>query len=124
MITLEPALTLQLIASTGAAGFAKQNATPNILTWTAPNDGALHRAMLFVLQIVTALETGGQVNMFSTGSNSLGVFAPGAAAGKYLPTTGQFVPVLLRSGDTVTLQQISALTAGGPTTVYAELWAA
>ena len=52
-MSLQPFATapnLGLLASTfaagGLAGFALQNATPNILTWTAPNDGNYHRVVV------------------------------------------------------------------------------
>ena len=51
----------RLVATTGVNGFMLQNATPNILSWTAPNDGNMHRLIVFATLHVTSSETGGKV---------------------------------------------------------------
>lgn len=111
-----------LQAATPAGGFALQNATPVILTWTAPNDGLLHRVMVAGSLFAVAAETGGNVNLLYTdpagNANSVPIWA-GGLTGANSPTA-KFVSV--KAGTTVTLQQTVALSAGGPTMVWAELW--
>jgi hypothetical protein len=115
---------LALLATTGAAGFAKQNGTPNILSWTAPNDGQLHRVQLLYTKNVTSSETGGAaavsfvnpsqaaVANVDAGNQAAG-WTPGAPAGG--------VTFMMQPGQTITLAQTTALTAGA-SKVYAELW--
>jgi len=111
-------------AATPVAGFAKQNGTPTIISWTVPNDGQLHRVMLFASADVTSAETGGQV--------SLNVVYPDGAAPPWTVFSGNQgtgtdfsqhanIAFIVGAGSTVTLTQTSALT-GGATTVWAELW--
>jgi hypothetical protein len=111
----------QLQASTGAAGFALQNGTPTILSWTAPNDGQLHRATLIAGQHVTSAETGGAVNLntFLPDGTAVNpsIFPGGGGTGGTGATTDRIV----QAGSTVSLVQSSALTAGAAT-VWAELW--
>lgn len=114
---------LALQATTGIAGFAKQNATPNIISWTAPNDGNMHRVLFFASETVTALETGGGVGVIITvpggGTQAAGtaLFAGAKAAGSYHALDGAIVA----PGTTVTINQSAALTAGA-CTVFAEIW--
>jgi len=115
-----PLLSLQ--TATPTAGFALQNGTPTILTWTVPNDGLTHRVMFIASLHVTSLETGGQVNAslsFPDGlANSPQLFAGGLSAG------GQGINAIVRviqAGSTVTVAQQSALT-GGAATLWCEIW--
>lgn len=118
---------LSMVATTGIAGFALQNGTPNILTWTPPNDGQMHRFTMFSLIHVTSAETGGLVQV--------AYFGPFAGAGQHVATifnaalgtdtAGQapanpFMAVV-EPGSAVTLTQTSALTVGAAT-VWAEIW--
>ena len=114
-------------ATTGNAGFALQNGTPNILTWTAPADGNMHRFTVFSLLHCTSAETGGLVQV--------GYFGPFAGASMHVATlfnaglgtdtTGQApanaFDALVGPGTAVTITQTSALTAGAAT-VWAEIW--
>lgn len=114
----------ELVASTGPAGFALQNATPTILTWNVPNDGNLHRFTFYGTRNVTVAETGGSVALNYTpeggGAQSLIVAAGGAGVGNgALANSG--VGFTVAPGTTVTLTQTAALTAGA-CQVYAELW--
>lgn len=119
---------MQLLASTDVQGFAKQNATPNILQWTAPNDGQAHRIMANVAEIVTALETGGQVSVTTTppgpgaAAVTTAIIAAGAGAGTNYGNLSNRSVFPVAPGSTVTIQQTTALTAGGPTTVFAEIY--
>lgn len=114
---------LSLVASTPVAGFALQNATPTIITWTAPNDGALHRVVAVVSLHVTSNETGGAVNLSVTlpdGTARLpAVLAGGTAIGTL---AGNYTVSHVQANTTVTLQQSSALTVGAAV-VWADLWA-
>lgn len=113
---------LQLQATTGIGGFALQNATPTILSWTAPNDGNMHRFQIVGTLIVTSAETGGEVEILFTppgGTQQAKVFAsPNVAPGTYNATiqAGTIGP-----GTTVLLSQVTALTAGAAS-VTGEIW--
>lgn len=115
-------LTLQ--ATTGVAGFALQNGTPTIASWTAPNDGQLHRAMFFASLVISSGETGGAINVGFTAPDGTvvawGIFAAGQAAG-YGYTQSPIVPAVVKAGTTVTISQGSPLTAGAAK-LYAEIW--
>lgn len=124
------ALALAQQAATPVAGVALVNGTPNILTWTAPNDGLLHRALVIGLVDVTTLEVGGQVTLSWTLPNGNAGSSPVAAAGLaagpqwFGPTTAIAVGMLalpVKAGTTVTLAQTSALTSGAAV-VWAEIW--
>ena len=116
---------LGLVATTGVDGFALQDATPTILTWTAPDDGHLHLATLSAFLSVTEAETGGDLTAsFSapdgTSQSDYGVFSGGLTVGQGLPTQPQ--TYLIAPGGTFSFVQYSALTAGAAK-VYAEIWA-
>jgi hypothetical protein len=113
---------LQLVATTGIAGFALQNATPVIATWTAPNDGNMHRVMALGELIVGSAETGGQISLTITDPGNTvrqrTVWNSGLGAG--------FQPIAITNytiapGSTVTLAQTAALTAGAAQ-LWAEVW--
>ena len=115
------------VASTGPAGFALQNATPNILTWTAPNDGLLHWVVVMTYLRVTSAETGGQVNLSWTDPGGNGTATGLVNGGKGTGATGTDSPnwsvnAAVQAGTTITLLQATALTAGAAT-IWAELWA-
>ena len=113
-------------ASTPAAGFALQNGTPVIITWTAPNDGKLHPVLVVAALDVTVAETGGAVGVTVAAGAGLGVtnpiFAGGKGIGNYqgadsgVPDTN----LVLGPGQTVTVAQTSALTLGAAT-VFAQI---
>lgn len=114
---------LQRVATTGLAGFALQNGTPTILSWTAPNDGQMHRAFLFVSESCTVAETGGSITWGFTpptgvAKTGINVLAAGQAVGTYHFQDG----CILGAGQTVSIVQGSALTAGAML-VWAEIWA-
>lgn len=115
-----PTHTLQ--ATTGIAGVPKVNGTPNILSWTAPNDGGMHRFIAYMTQHVTVLEVGGAIQVTFPGPDGLANAAPvpfagGSAVGVQTgQTTGVVAP-----GGTVTIRQSTALT-GGTSQFFAEIW--
>jgi hypothetical protein len=119
--TATPALALQ--ASTGVAGFALQDATPTIISWTAPNDGNLHRVEIFASENVTSALTGGTISgsIVSPAGGSPAqpqVIAANQGTGNHVGTvTGGIV----EPGSTVSVIQSSAVTVGAGT-VWAEIW--
>lgn len=113
---------LQRQADTGAAGFALQNGTPTIISWTAPNDGADHRVLVFGEIHVSLAETGGQVSVSATspGANAMTFTLDGGAhAASDNPFTARLL--VIGAGTTVSVAQSTALTAGAAT-VWAEIW--
>jgi hypothetical protein len=115
-------LTVQ--AATAAAGYALVNGTGNIITWTAPNDGLLHRAILISIMHVISGETGGQIQVTYTTPDATNqtsqLFAAGNTTGVFNPATGPSL-LVIGAGTTVTIKQNSALTAGS-STLWAEIW--
>lgn len=114
---------LQKVAATPVAGVALVNGTPNIVSWTAPNDGQLHRVLVMSSQQVTTAETGGAVAFdFTAPSGTARAFTIFAAA---QPTGdfSNFQGLLVKANTTAVLTQSSALTAGAAT-VWCEIWAA
>lgn len=114
------------LATTGTAGFALTNGTPTIISWTAPNDGAMHMFVCISTVHVTSAETGGTIQVIyqSPISGVTNHFTQAFAGGLGTDTNGQTgttVFALVQPGTTVTVQQTAALTAGAAT-VYAELW--
>lgn len=115
------------VATTGPAGFALQNATPTILTWTAPSDALTHMVEVFAWKRVATTETGGACTLKITEqggaivTNGTAMFAGGAANADY-PFPAGTTQFLVNAGAIVELDQTSALT-GGASTVFAEIWA-
>lgn len=108
-------------AATAVAGYTMINGTGNIITWTPPNDGLLHRAMVIFTLHVSVLEVGGAVGVALTkpdGSASNSQIDAGAhAAGGVFAIAGFEV----QAGQPVTVQQTSALTAGAAV-AWCEIW--
>lgn len=114
----------RVVADTGPSGFALQNATPTILSWTAPNDGKLHSVSLNSLIYVSSTQTGGQINASLTVGGqpySVLIYPQGANAGVH-GMANIISDFVCDPGTTVTLAQSSAQTAGAAT-LYAQLWA-
>ena len=102
---------MTLLATTGLTGYALVNGTGAILTWTAPNDGVMHRVMVVAVQDVTSSETGGAITVAITSPNNVShspsVFAGGSATGfQYFTTCYPVYP-----NASVTFQQNGALSA-------------
>lgn len=115
-------LTLQ--ASTGIGGFALQNATPTIVTWTAPNDGQMHRAIVVgEMQVSNGPEVGGQVNVNFTdpGGTSHSFQAIAAAQANGGHSLGIVASYDVAPNTTVAVVQQTPLT-GGNSVVWAEIW--
>jgi hypothetical protein len=112
---------LSILATTGPSGIPLINGTPNMLTWTSPNDGAMHRVMVFGEKLITALETGGQVNLVFTdmgGTQRTRNLATGGQAAGIFPVN--FNAVTVQPNTQVIISQ-AALTAGA-STLFAEIW--
>jgi hypothetical protein len=114
---------LGLQAATPVAGFALQNGTPSILTWTTPNDGKQHRFLVLASLDVTSAETGGQVTVtYNTpdgGAGSHTLFSANTAGGVFTPVASFMI--ICEANTTVTIAQATALTVGAAT-VWAEIW--
>lgn len=114
---------MQKVATTSLAGYALVNGTPTILTWTAPNDGQMHRINVVAEQVTTSTATAGATSMTHEYPNGTGA-SPGIFGGG--DTTSQLrqfqTDRLIASGSVVTVQQSTALT-GGAVTFWAEIWA-
>lgn len=112
-------------ATTGAAGYALVNGTGTIISWTAPDDGQLHRASLWMMKNVASGETGGKINYSWT-------LPDGTAAGYTADNGGNSAGliymyaqpwnVMVKGGTAVTITQVTALSAGA-STLWAEIWA-
>lgn len=105
----------QVVATNEPAGTALVNGTPTILSYTAPADGHTHAVEVFFTKTVTSAETGGAVAA-QIGANSIGninLSGGGGAAGTF--PNGQ--QCLLGSGQTLNINQTTALTAGASSVV-------
>lgn len=111
-----------LQVATPAAGFTLQNGTPTILTWTAPNDGKLHPFNVYFRCIVSVAETGGHVGFtFGSTGNGINLNSGTEGVGDHENESGS--AFLAFANETITVSQLSALTAGAAI-VYCQIWAA
>lgn len=105
-------------ASTGPAGFALQNATPVIASWTAPNDGQMHYAIVIGSVNITVTEVGGGVTISYThplaGAQTYNASSPndGPQLSAFGSGGDQETAFLMAPGTTISVVQTSALTAG------------
>jgi hypothetical protein len=128
-VSLQPfadAPTMGLLASTATAspaGFPLANGTPTIISWTAPNDGDLHRVTAFSSVVIGTLEVGGAVvlNFTPPGGSAVQytLSSGGQAAG--FDFSGGTRNFTVKPGTVVSIAQTSALTSGAAT-IWAELW--
>jgi hypothetical protein len=116
---------LQLQAATPVAGVALVNGTPTILSWTAPNDGKLHRFELFGGESVSVTQVGGLINTTFTApdgsAQTIGLFGPSLAVGYWLISNYYQGISLIQPGSTVSIVQATAQTSG-TAKVYCEIW--
>lgn len=112
--------SLSIQAATPEAGFAFQNGTPTIISWTAPNDGQEHRALFICSDQVTSALTGGQVTVAFTnpggGTQTITLLTANGAVGAHHTLDGG----IIGPGTTVTIQQATAVTLGAGT-IWAEI---
>jgi hypothetical protein len=116
--------TLALQATTGTTGYALVNGTGNILTWTAPNDGLLHRVQIIFSVSCTSGTTGGLISVTWTApdgstANSQ-MLAAGLSPGSMYRASSS-APVICKAGTAVSLTQYNAMTAGAAT-LWGEIW--
>lgn len=115
-------LTLQ--AATTVAGYTLVNGTGNVITWTTPNDGKLHRFMLFYSMDITSNETGGAISVTFTSpggtSVTYGILPASQNAGWNFGETPAF-SAIAKANTTVAIAQTTALTAGAAK-LQAEIW--
>jgi hypothetical protein len=113
---------LQIQAATPAAGFALQNGTPTIISWTAPNDGQNHRVLILGEVSISVLEVGGAIQAAYTPPAGGAQVATLNAGGLGISVSALTVFArVVGPGTTVQVNQSSALTAG-TATVWAEIW--
>ena len=119
--TTTPVLTfakkvLASVASTGNAGYALINGTGNILSYTTPNDGALHPVVVTFALNVSVAATGGILNF-----NIAGVQVQALSVGFVTSPPGWYTTQDVGGGDVVmslpantavTITQDGALTLG------------
>lgn len=112
-------------AATPVTGYTLINGTGNIISWTAPNDGQLHRVILIAMKSTSVAETGGLISVNFTAPDSStgtpGTINGGTSPGFQFPQNGTNFAII-KAGTTYTVQQASALTAGA-STLWAEIWA-
>lgn len=112
-----------LVATTGIVGFNLAATSGDIITWTAPNDGNMHRVMTIVEMHVTSALTGGQVqavhNPPDGGSYNAQIIAANSAAGYHNISNPVY---LVAPGGTFAVHQGSGVSAGAGV-VWAEIWA-
>lgn len=111
-------------ASIALAGYTLINGTGAIISWTTPNDGALHQFTVNGMKDVTTLEAGGAIAVTWTapdgtasgtginlvgGAQAVGLHAPGPVSG------------FAQANTTVTVQQQTALTSGA-SKLWATIW--
>lgn len=128
--TIGPAAP-SLQATTGASGYTLVNGTGDVITWTAPNDGNLHRFIVYIRLIVQTNLTGGQI-FIQNANASLANAVNGSGTFAYNANTGAGDYILLRSnvsdekgilgpGETIKITQSTAVTVGAAV-LYAEIW--
>jgi hypothetical protein len=111
-----------LLAATPAAGYTLVNGTGAIISWTAPADGQLHRAILYFVQRVTSTETGGQCQFAIVDPSGSTFTQTPVAGGTAGPSHQQGSNTgMIQAGSTVTFSQSTALTLGAAV-LWAELW--
>lgn len=117
---IQPGLALQ--AATPVTGFALQDATPTILSWTPPDDGQMHRVMILADERVTAAMTGGALSCNGTDPGGA-AFVNQIDGGGHVVSFARLgvAEFLVQGGSEVTLVQSSAMTAGAAT-LWAEIW--
>lgn len=110
------------VATTGTAGFALQNATPTILSWTAPNDGNAHVVAPFGNVHISSAETGGVISGTFTdpgGNSGNAQLDAGGHGASTVTFNGK--QIMIGPGTTFSIVQ-TALTIGAAT-VWCSIWA-
>jgi len=101
----------RILASTPGTGYTLVNGTGAVISWTAPNDGNVHFVTTAIQVVVTSGETGGQFQVATGSVAAVTIDAGGhGSAGSYTGSEGVSQAVL--PGQTVTVNQSTALTVG------------
>jgi hypothetical protein len=110
-------------AATPAAGYPLANGTGNVLSWTPPNDGKQHRALIFGSMSITSPETGGAIEVqFNTPDGATYAYTLfGGSQGDGFNYNIFSLPVVVEGGQPVTVLQATALTVG-TAVLWAEIW--
>jgi hypothetical protein len=113
--------TLALQATTGITGYALVNGTGTIISWTAPNDGNLHRVLVFMIDHVTTALVGGVIGASMTLPDGF-AYSPqllsSTTTGAHNISTAVY---LIEPGSTFSVTQQNAMTAGAAV-LWAEIW--
>ena len=114
---------LTLKATTGASGAELEDGFPTFATWTPPDDGQLHRVVVFNSMQVSSAETGGLINLtFETPDGtpqSVGIYNQNQGVGFNFAFFQ--CPFIVKGGSPVSIVQGTALTAGAAV-LWAEIW--
>jgi hypothetical protein len=111
----------QLLAATPVAGYTLVNGTGNIISYTFPNDGKLHRVAVAATLSVSSSMTGGNVYLNGTAPDGTAIFEQMVTGGQAGPEAYWInfpYTVVVEAGSTIAVAQQFALTAGA-----AKLWA-
>jgi hypothetical protein len=114
---------LALQAATAVAGYSLINGTGTIISYTTPNDSAMHPVVVFGGVRVTVNETGGAIQTSYTypdGSGSTDSLNAGGGTVGHTLFTARLA--LAQANTTFQVNQSSALS-GGTAVAWAEIWA-
>lgn len=115
--TLRPGAAggMLLRATTGVDGYRLSAKTGTIIGWMAPDDGALHRALVWGMVDAASAVAGAAVAVtFTTPAGALRSVTLGKQDGSCVAA--------VKAGTTVSVVQSSPLAAGGPAVLYADIW--
>lgn len=114
-----------LLATTGTAGYtllSSGSVPATILTWTTPNDGLMHRVLVYAMQHISSSETLGAIDVSFTApdgtSDTTFLIQTGLSSGYKNALSPFFVD---GNGGTITVIQQSLLT-GGAGVLWCEMW--
>lgn len=111
-------------AATALSGYTLVNGTGDVISWTVPDDGQIHRAVIFAGEVVGSAMSGGQVNAEwtdPTGAPQAWGVLPATGSPGWNYSISPTPNLLVAPGTAVTVRQGTALTAGAAT-VWAEIW--
>lgn len=125
--TLNAAGIMTLQATTGNTGYTLVNSTGTVITYTTPNDGNVHRVILYALIHVSSNETGGQITITYTGPqagatvHTTTVFAAALSSDTAGQPAASPIQVIVGPNTAVSVLQATALS-GGAAVAWCELW--
>lgn len=107
-------------ATTGASGFTLLNSNQTIISWTSPNDGNLHRAIIFATLVVSTTQTGGGVAITLAGPTIASLFPGGQGTGNHINESTITDTILLPNTEYGLFQ--NSPQSAGAAVIYAEIW--